>query len=439
MGGKRRLGPNKAILGMAFVVFLSTKASEARYNGGTGEPDAPYRIATAEDLNDIGNHVEDYNKYFVCVNDINLADYSGTQFNIIGSESNPFTGVFDGNDKIIWNFTWSCANRDFVGLFGCLDGGGQIKDLRMENVDVNALNGKGIGSLVGGSSDSSITNCYSEGRVGVMANGVGGLVGFNSYYSMIIDCYWTGSVDGNDYVGALVGSNRGTITNCRSAGSVSGREEIGGLVGNNTDGTITGSHSAVLVAGERFVGGLAGGSHGMITKCCSTGSVSGTEYVGGLVGYSGFHTATDCYSTCTVDGNDYVGGLVGCNNSYRTMTNCYSRGSVDANNYVGGLVGYHKSWSGLYASCFWDSEVNPDVNGIGNADDPNVTGRKTSEMQTGSTFTDAGWDFVEVWGIGENQTYPFLLKHVTGDLNHSGLVDWRDFAILGGHWLEGAE
>jgi hypothetical protein len=81
--------------------------------------------------------------------------------------------------------------------------------------------------------------------------------------------------------------------------------------------------------------------------------------------------------------------------------------------------------------------LNPDVNGISNTDDPNVLGKSTADMHAESTFTAAGWDFVEVWGIGEGQTYPFLRTHPAGDLNHSGLVDWRDLAILAGHWLEG--
>jgi hypothetical protein len=91
-----------------------------------------------------------------------------------------------------------------------------------------------------------------------------------------------------------------------------------------------------------------------------------------------------------------------------------------------------------YTSCFWDSDVSPDVNGIGNTTDPNVVGKTTAEMQTESTFTDAGWDFVEVWDIGENQTYPYLRVYSAGDLNHDGVVDLRDFAILALHWLEGA-
>lgn len=40
---------------------------------------------------------------------------------------------------------------------------------------------------------------------------------------------------------------------------------------------------------------------------------------------------------------------------------------------------------------FWGSEVNLDVNGTGNTDDPNTVGLPTALMQTESTFTDAGW------------------------------------------------
>jgi hypothetical protein len=95
------------------------------------------------------------------------------------------------------------------------------------------------------------------------------------------------------------------------------------------------------------------------------------------------------------------------------------------------LVG--DDFSGSYISCFWDSDINPDVNGIGNTTDPNVTGKPTSEMQKESTFTN--WDFVEIWNIGENQTYPYLRVFPTGDLSHNSRVDFEDFAIFADHWL----
>ena len=58
-------------------------------------------------------------------------------------------------------------------------------------------------------------------------------------------------------------------------------------------------------------------------------------------------------------------------------------------------------------------------------------------MQTKSTFTDAGWDFEEIWDIGEKQTYPYLRQYLSADLNHDGRVNMADFAILAGHWLDG--
>ena len=53
-----------------------------------------------------------------------------------------------------------------------------------------------------------------------------------------------------------------------------------------------------------------------------------------------------------------------------------------------------------------------------------------------STFAEAGWDMVNVWGIGEGQTYPYLRKYKAGDLNHDGIVDAVDLAIVADEWLE---
>ncbi len=118
------------------LAVLNTNVWGGTYSGGAGEPNNPYRIATPEDLNDIGNHVEDFNKCFVMVNDINLAQFTGTEFNIIGPNSTtPFTGVFDGNGHTIANFTYSSTGTNFVGLFGRVDDANAvIKDLTFDEV-----------------------------------------------------------------------------------------------------------------------------------------------------------------------------------------------------------------------------------------------------------------------------------------------------------------
>jgi len=142
------------------------------YSGGTGEPNNPYRIETPNDLNDIGNHVEDYNKCFVLVNDINLADYSGAQFNIIGhffdtSNYKAFTGVFDGNGHTIWNFTYNNTDMAYVGIFRLVEGNARIENLSLRNVDVDVVGDTwDVGSLVGWMHLATIVGCDVEkGRV----------------------------------------------------------------------------------------------------------------------------------------------------------------------------------------------------------------------------------------------------------------------------------
>ncbi|MHC4621117.1 MAG: GLUG motif-containing protein [Planctomycetota bacterium] len=362
----------ESIVKSAVVVLLwglAVNVSTAKYSGGTGEPNDPYRIATPNDLNDIGNHIEDFNKCFVMVNDINLADYAGTQFNIIGS-GDFFCGVFDGNGHAISNFTYDGEGAN-VGLFGRLQffwledaSWPFIKDLTLVEPNVNAPSGDCAGGLVGSLGDATVRDCRIQG--GRISGGS--------------DCM----------VGGLVGHNGGIIEECSSTATVSGGYHVGGLVG--------------AMIGFKPMG------INLILNCHSAGSVSGPA--------------------------NFIGGLVGGN--AHSVENSYSSGQVAPDPNAGGFVGYSHEHA-RYVECFWDNEVNPDVNGIGNGSDPNVIGKTTAEMHRESTFTDAGWDFVEVWDIGENQTYPFLRVYPAGDMNHDGIVDWRDFAILAGHWLEGTE
>jgi hypothetical protein len=76
------------------------------------------------------------------------------------------------------------------------------------------------------------------------------------------------------------------------------------------------------------------------------------------------------------------------------------------------------------------------MNGIGNISDPNLIGLPTAQMQMRSTFADTGWDMVNIWDIGENQTYPFLRKHLPSDINKDGETNFYDLAILAENWLK---
>ena len=389
------------------------------------------------------------------------------------------------------------GTNEVGGLVGLNDSGTLTACYATGLVSGNSV----LGGLVGGNySDGTLSSCYATGSV-TGGGGVGGLVGGNG--GSITACYAIGSVSGTDYVGGLVGYNDGTLTNCYATGSVSGTNEVGGLVGMNF-GSLTSCYATGSVTGGGGVGGLVGGNGGSITSCYAAGSVSGDSYVGGLVGANGLSyvggggTITSCYATGSVSGTgDCVGGLVGLNGSGTLTAACYATGLVSGNYYVGGLVGINNL--GSLTTCYATGSVsgigqNSDVGGLvgynyqgkiiwcystgkptgisnvgglcgskdtgngyedtGNFWDTNSSeiatsamgmGKATSEMQTQSTFTDAGWDFVgetangpnDIWKICNGTNYPKLAwqKPLSGDFVCPDGVEIYDLAALGDQWL----
>jgi len=353
----------RIILLMTAVCFVSLPA-EAKYGGGRGTAENPYLIYTAEQMNAIGLHKEDWDKHFKLMADIDLSAYTGTSFNIIGIRYlDAFRGVFDGNGHTISNFIYiNNTETDYdIGLFGFIDeSNAEIKDLGLIDPNVNTTIELeccdfAIGSLVGYLRDGTISGCHTDG----------------------------GSVLGFESIGGLIGANsHGTITNCCATGEVWGKDNVGGLVGkNNYSGKITGCYSlgSLIRPVSTDGGGLVGHNRGSITNCYSTGSVSAA---GG-------------------EGDD-LGGLVGAN--WGAITNCYSVGNVTegATNItnVGGLVGRKSEYdSPSVMYCFWDTETSGQSTSAGG------TGKTTAEMQMASTFISWGCD--PVWTINRYD-YPRL-------------------------------
>ena len=413
----RVLGTIPILIAVCFVSF----PVQAQYGGGTGELNDPYLIYTAEQMNQIGLHEEDWDKHFTLMADIDLSAYKGTSFNLIGSYDSDwveksFTGVFKGNGHVISGFTYhgdSLANVFFVGLFRSVDGvNARIQDLRL--IDPNVSGGRYIGALVGRLHNGTISNCVIEAGVVVDSEGsdIGGIVGAN-IQGILLNCRSERCVvHGRSHVGGLIGKNEGTIQNCYSSGDIFGNLIIGGQVGDNL-GSIYNTYSTSRVRGsgsmQLGIGGLVGLNIGTIEACCAAGDVTGIERVGGLIGNNNDNSIiTDSYATGNVSGDSSIGGLVG-NNNGGTIFNSYAGGSIDGNDLVGGLVGSSDHTSVISAS-FWDVEASGQETSAGG------TGKTTAEMQTANIFLEAGWDFVDetangtddIWWIIEGQDYPRL-------------------------------
>ena len=253
---------------------------------------------------------------------------------------------------------------------------GRIESAEISNLGLESVYVNGGCSLVAYSLNANITTCYARGVV--MGDGAkAGLVG-NSMRNEMTDCYYSGTVSGKgDHVGGLVGLNIGTIAMSFSAGTVDGNRSVGGLVGLNV-GLVVDSHSIC--------------------------SVSGQENVAGIIGTNGIKL--------------HLGGT-------GRVINCHFAGSLRGALSVGGLIGA-APW-GEVVSSFWDTETSGQSTSAGG------TGKTTAEMKQQSTFE--GWDFINVWDIGEGQTYPYLRTYSPADINQDGSVNFLNLAVLAENWL----
>ncbi len=125
-----------------FFVFSIDAVAIRKYAGGTGDPNTPYQIATAEQMNAIGTRPEDWDKHFQLTADIDLSPFDGKDgrpaFNIIAPDyDHSFKGSFDGKGHTVSNFTYESEDAYFVGLFGRLLEA-TIKDLHIVDPNVQA-------------------------------------------------------------------------------------------------------------------------------------------------------------------------------------------------------------------------------------------------------------------------------------------------------------
>ncbi|MBI9017474.1 MAG: hypothetical protein JEZ07_09470 [Phycisphaerae bacterium] len=347
----------KFILLIWTIFIISGATCLGQYSGGTGTEADPYQIATAEDLIRLGNTTEDYNSCFIMTADIDLACYEFTQAVIApddstesGLQGSKFTGSFNGNNHTISNLTIDGSGNDCVGLFGMLYEA-QVSHLNLKNVDIH------------GSKET------------------GGLVGI-LYYSQIESISVSGHIEGDTYVGGLAGSSFALTYISEGPGTIA---------------TINTCRADVNVSGINYVGGLVGDNRSYIVSSFTNGVVNAQEsFAGGIVGRNLYSTIRNCYAKASVNGSQHVGGLAGVNGGH--FEKCYTTGDISGDNSVGGMVGALSSFpygdNPTLTACFWDIQTGGVAQGVGNIAGSISYGKTTAEMQTLSTFTDAGWDFV---------------------------------------------
>ena len=308
----------------------------SRFAGGNGTEDDPYRISNVTQLQDMNL---DRNAHYILINNINASETSnwndGLGFTPIAEDPNfhdggyqgiKFNGNFFGQNYTIVNLVINRSNEEWVGLFGYVGEDGSIGNVTMVN---SVVNGERY---------------------------VGGLIGYNEGY--VENCSTSGHTTGYGIVGGLVGLNVGIVEKSEAAGYFSGKHSVGGLVGWNSGGSVLNcSASGKLTdrGGDSWpgtFGGLAGLNQGrsIVKNCHAIVEIVATgTRIGGLIGDNRARVE-NCYSKGNVNSNGRcVGGLVGDNEG--SIIDSYSTGNVVGEEKVGGIVGI--SWNGTVSNSFY--------------------------------------------------------------------------------------
>ena len=230
----------------------------------------------------------------------------GKGFAPIGSHSDPFSGIFNGDGYVLRGLRIrrvDDSDDGGVGLFAYLGGGARvvslgIADARVEGREnVGALAGEVLATVDAGLEDARLEDVWAWGRV----FGSGGAQGDN-----------TG-------VGGLVGRLAGgQIARGWFGGYIEDGNNTGGLVGfaeTNDGQRIEDSWAMAAVSGNNMVGGLLGGAIGnstVIYQSWAAGPVypmplSNTGLVGGLVGVDIGAYSTDSFSGIETSGQMLAG------------------------------------------------------------------------------------------------------------------------------------
>jgi hypothetical protein len=332
------------------------------------------------------------------------------------------------------------------GLIGWNNAGGIIQDSYATGNVTSGTAGTRAGGLAG-NNNGSILRSYATGAVSGGAQGVGGLVGYNSSgtpAATIVDSYATGAVTATAFGGGLVGINSvgASIDNSYATGTVSVTSSTlptlfgGGLVGSNS-GAVTRSYATGTVdvtstsaaATATSAGGLIGsnGSTATLTRSYATGAASavsaaGTTMTGGLIGRNvGGATVTQSYATgaasaTSTAGSVMAGGLIGNHASTGTVAQTYAAGAVSAisasgSAAAGGLIGsITGTGTGAVTASYWDTDTSGKTNAVGSGTSTGIVGLTTAQMQDPVNYasTYAGWDFSTVWSAPSAGYYPQL-------------------------------
>ena len=252
---KRKLLPILLALAMVLTMIPASVFAEGEADVWDGNADTnwydadsnSFTISSADELAGLAQLVNGGNNFAGKTITLNAnMDLNDIEWTPIGTSEKPFKGIFDGNGKTISNLYINrpfdnAVENNYVGLFGYTKSEAIIKDVNIENVDIQGS--LYVGAVAGYAfTGNSISDCHVTGDIAIDAWWYVGGIGGNGYITTVSGC----SVIGNDgsYIKANDGSYVGGIWGFRGEGesinitdceveniNISGVDRVGGVSG----------------------------------------------------------------------------------------------------------------------------------------------------------------------------------------------------------------
>ena len=225
-----------------------------------------------------------------------------------------FGGTFDGGGHTISGLDME-ESVSPAGLFGVVQKGGSVKNLRVEGALTPSGDSQDLGGIAG-ENHGTIENCTFNGSASGKRN-VGGIAGYNAATGVIRSCEASGAIFGQNMTGGLVGYNLGAIVSSKNRAYVniestdpaidlddlsfefsldlsklsqldtlSVSTDTGGVAGYSS-GAISECVNEAAIGYQHIgynVGGIVGRSSGQVRSCTNSGAICGRKDVGGIAG-----------------------------------------------------------------------------------------------------------------------------------------------------------
>ena len=198
---------------------------------------------------------------------------------IRGKTGSAYQGIFDGQGHVIDGLTINPQyGLSSTGLVSVVGQNAVVRNLRLSGLTVYEP-GTSVGTVgaICGTNDGTIENCVIESGTVYALQYAGGICGQNNGTIRLCSSAADVTASGNT-AGGVCGQNNGTVENCLNTGDISAGWAAGGICGQNANGaTVSGCLSLGGYAASSLKGGISGINYALPVNSCYLASAQGYD------------------------------------------------------------------------------------------------------------------------------------------------------------------